>query len=605
MRSVARVLTLVALVAAFLLVQTCVAECGTRTDPMGGTGGGPIDGSLHVRVVYDGTTDPVVGAFVMVGPYPGHPFPGNRGFTSGTGEITFSDPSLVGPVTVTAGAAGHRYFTLFSVNANDLVIPLKPITSTDTVYEVGDYVSGIDVDNGVFNLGDGNLDMAFVVPSMDLEDLMSFEMASLIGPPDTIDVLGQPMEIPSNVFVPQQWELFVEIVKDHYSLYLPSGDYTITAMSGRIPRDDVLGGADIVDLIPFLQWGEIDILETTIAGNTYDADLHVDPDLNETVTLNLSNVPDGSTAWGISVGDRDGGNGLGRLVPLGLSLLGCPAGSGPCGGTLNLTTTAATGEFAGLQYFPVAAVQSDASEDLLVVMERSSHPQTYTSNIGSFFATLELTYGSLTFAWNDAESPGNGSPDVDVQTASIRSTDGLSTYWEFVIPGGQLSFEAPYLPAEAPPGPVGGNAYTWEQVALGLDYDLPSFDFDDFAFSDVAAHASHLALDRAGITFEAPTTDVAGGPASETLLLGCRPNPFNPSTTIRFGLPEPTDVDLSIYTLDGRRLVTLVDGPAPAGDSDVPWRALDASGRPLPSGVYLVRLEVAGMSDTRKLVLLK
>jgi hypothetical protein len=605
MGPIARVLILASVACVLLTVEASAAADGARTDPMGGTGGGPVDGLIHVRVVHDGTTDPVAGSFVMVGPYPGHPFQGNWGFTSGTGEITFTNANLVGPVEVTAGAPGHSYFTLISVNASDLVIPLSPITLTDPTYEVGDYVSGIDVNNGFFNAGDGYLDMAFVVPSLGLPDLMSFNMENLIGPPEIIDILGQPMEIPSNVFVPQQWELFIEIVKDHYYLYLPAGDYTITAMSGRIPRDDVLSGADIVDLIPALDWREIDILDATITGSTYGADLNVDPDLTETVTLNLSNVPDGTTAWGISVGDRDGGNGLGRLVPLGLSVLNCPAGSGPCGGTLALTTTAATGEFAGMEYFPVAAVDFDATGDLLVVMDRASHPQTYTSTIGTFFTALDLSYGDLTFAWSDAESPGNGSPSVDLQRARIRSTDGASTYWEFMIPGGQLSFLAPYLPAAAPPGPVGGGAYEWEQTALALGYDLPTFDFNDFAFSDVAAHVSHLALDSAGITFEAPTTDVADGVASTPAILGCRPNPFNPSTTVRFGLAAEADVDLSIYTLGGRRVATLVDGRMPAGERDVPWRAVDAAGRPLPGGVYFVRLTADGASDARKLVLLK
>jgi hypothetical protein len=606
MRRTARMLMLAALVSASLMLQAGAAECGVRTDPMGGTGGGPIAGLLQVRVVHDGSTDPVAGAFVMVGPYPGQPFSGNWGFTSGAGEIAFSDPGLVGPVEVTAGAAGLSYFTLTSVDAAELVIPLKPVAPAGPVYEVGDFVSGIDVNDGLFHSGDGNVDMAFVVPTLRLEDLMSFAMENLIGPMEVIDILGEPFEIPSNIFLPQQWELFVEIVKDHYYLYLPPGDYTIAALSGRIPLDQVLGGTDIVDLIPFLDWREIDILNAVVSGNTYTADLTVDPDLTETVTLNLSNVPDGSTAWCISVGDLDGAGGLGRLAPLGLSLLECPAGSGPCGGTVSLTTTAATGEFSGTEYFPVTAVEFDASDDLLVVMDRAPRPQTYTAAIGTFFSPLDLSYGDLTFAWSDAESPGNGSPDVDLQMARIRSTDGTSTYWEFMIPGGTLAFEAPYLPDGAPPGPVGGNSYAWEHVALGLDYDLPSFDFDNFAFSDVAAHVSHLALDRTGITFEAPATDVAsGGAARGAVLLGGRPNPFNPSTVIRLELAQATEVDLSIYTLDGRKVTTLANRAMSVGDHDVPWLARDASGRPLPSGVYLVRFVAEGTCDTRKLVLLK
>ena len=78
------------------------------------------------------------------------------------------------------------------------------------------------------------------------------------------------------------------------------------------------------------------------------------------------------------------------------------------------------------------------------------------------------------------------------------------------------------------------------------------------------------------------------------------PNPFNPSTTIRFTVPEPATVHLAVYDLLGRRVALLVDGSLNAGAHEVPF---DASG--LPSGTYLYRLETSGGSFTKRMTLLK
>ncbi len=591
---------------ALLLLTTSTAPA-IATDPTGGTGGGPINGILSIQVIHDGSTEPYPGAFVMVGPAPGDPIVENFGFTSATGEIVFSDPDLIGPVTVTVGAVDHRYFSLIGVDASELVIPLRPILPAGPAHEVGDFVSGIDVDNGPFHAGDGNVDMAFVLPALSLSDLISFDMGSLLGPPEIVEILGNPFEVPSNFFIPQQWELFVEIIKDHYYLYLPTGDYTLTAMSGRIPTDVLLGGGDIGDLLPAFQWREIDILDVHVAGDTYAADLNVDPDLTQTVTLNLANIPDGSLAFCISAGDLDNRTGLGRLVPLGLTSLDCPTGTGPCAGAVGLTTTAATGEFAGMAYFPAVAVDRIDTDDMLVVIDRTGYGQTYSADMSSFFDLLDLSHAQASFSWNDVESPANGSPDVDVQIARVGDAGTEAVYWEVMLPGERLGFDIPFLPPEAPPAPVEGVGYIWEQAALGLGYDLPAFDFDAFAFSDILTHGTHVALDDEAIVFGYPPVGI-GEPDTETQGLSLRsvqPNPFTAGTTIMYRLGEDAVVDLSIFGIDGRRVATLTHGPIPAGLHAVDWSGVDGHGRPVASGLYVVNLRAGASRVTQSLLVLR
>ena len=82
------------------------------------------------------------------------------------------------------------------------------------------------------------------------------------------------------------------------------------------------------------------------------------------------------------------------------------------------------------------------------------------------------------------------------------------------------------------------------------------------------------------------------------------PNPFNPTTEIRFALPEAADVRLTVYDALGREVARLVDGPVGAGHQHATF---DAGG--LPSGLYLYRLEAKGAAEafakTGRMVLVK
>lgn len=83
------------------------------------------------------------------------------------------------------------------------------------------------------------------------------------------------------------------------------------------------------------------------------------------------------------------------------------------------------------------------------------------------------------------------------------------------------------------------------------------------------------------------------------------PNPFNPETTIKYQLPQPGKVTLTIYNLLGQEIKILVDDYQTAGYHTLQWDGTDAEGRALPSGVYVYRLQTKEFSDTKKLIMLK
>ena len=83
------------------------------------------------------------------------------------------------------------------------------------------------------------------------------------------------------------------------------------------------------------------------------------------------------------------------------------------------------------------------------------------------------------------------------------------------------------------------------------------------------------------------------------------PNPFNPSTTIRYQLPVGSEVSLEIYDVLGQKVRTLVSGKQAAGFHRMVWDSRDDSGRQVAAGAYLYRLRAGDFTQVRKLMLLK
>jgi hypothetical protein len=89
-------------------------------------------------------------------------------------------------------------------------------------------------------------------------------------------------------------------------------------------------------------------------------------------------------------------------------------------------------------------------------------------------------------------------------------------------------------------------------------------------------------------------------------LRGCRPNPFNPATTIVYDVPEPGgEVTIRLFDIGGRLVRTLREGIETPGRKSTVWRGADDAGRPLPSGVYFCRMTATDYEKSIKLTLLK
>ncbi|RJP72558.1 MAG: T9SS C-terminal target domain-containing protein [Ignavibacteriales bacterium] len=78
------------------------------------------------------------------------------------------------------------------------------------------------------------------------------------------------------------------------------------------------------------------------------------------------------------------------------------------------------------------------------------------------------------------------------------------------------------------------------------------------------------------------------------------PNPFNPSTTISYSIPEEAKVNIEIYDMLGRRVTTLFDGVKTAGKYQTTWNAENCA-----SGIYFYKVSTKNFTQTKKLLLMK
>jgi hypothetical protein len=93
--------------------------------------------------------------------------------------------------------------------------------------------------------------------------------------------------------------------------------------------------------------------------------------------------------------------------------------------------------------------------------------------------------------------------------------------------------------------------------------------------------------------------------AGRTALRLAFPNPFERSTTVVFSLHASGPADVGVYDVAGRHVRTLLRGVQAAGEHTLAWDGRDDSGNRLGAGVYMLRLDAGGHSETRALRLVK
>ncbi len=140
-----------------------------------------------------------------------------------------------------------------------------------------------------------------------------------------------------------------------------------------------------------------------------------------------------------------------------------------------------------------------------------------------------------------------------------------------------------------------GCTISWDPQALPEEFD---FVLADGARTCDMRRSSSWTVE-AGVSITA--TPAPRAPALEAPT----PNPFNGATQIGFTLPEAQYVRIDVFDITGARVKTLWRGDAPAGRHTILWRGDGDNAKPLPSGVYIIRLSAPGASRTTRVILLR
>jgi hypothetical protein len=232
-----------------------------------------------------------------------------------------------------------------------------------------------------------------------------------------------------------------------------------------------------------------------------------------------------------------------------------------------------------------------------------------------FEASAVRVVGSLLFIYN--ESGGC------IQIYEVLGLNSVQYVNEICLPGGS----APSAVAAGTPTSPGKAHASNELFVAGFSQDLHAYDISDISNPVLLASTQTLGVVEYmevynGVLYTAEGSvglgsyEISGGASGvddeqpalpdRAFLHTNYPNPFNPSTTIRFDLPRSGEVTLEIFDVSGK-LIRVLAGSTDmsAGPQEVMWHGRDEADRQVPSGVYFYRLEAAGQSETKQMVLLK
>ncbi len=499
-------------------------------DPEGGTGGALLAGSLSVRVVEAGTSAPIEGAFVMVGPAAGVPFAGNVKLTDVTGAASFAHASLTGPITVTAGAAAHSYTTIMDLGVSEVVLPLSPTTAPPTAL-IGDDFTGIEVNNGILCLGDGNLDFGMALPALSAQDALGG--GALSGLSTTLEPFSTPqgdVQVFSNLYAPVQCEALSNFPKTSWHLRVPTGDLTLFGLTMRVPLADLLAAQTFLDLLQGASFHELDILrDRVVSGDSSALDLNADLPLIANLTLQIANGLPATDVIAAALGRITSAGGEELLLTMGLDGFD-PDVDGPSASVV-LETRPAIGELSDLVHgalvSQVGEAQPTGPGGSSTALRRTGFTPPATLTFSSFFDIVTIdSADDLTFTWSNVVLPTSPAADLNqtrlVHVVRVPNPDDPNatlmegtTLWTLYTRGDDLSLTLPALPPSAPlaiPDPdttPQADRLDFEHSVRGLG-ELPGvFTYDAFSFSDIVRFGTHSASNTRPLRCE--TTEEIGG----------------------------------------------------------------------------------------------
>lgn len=239
-----------------LVMPALIVGCSKNEKPksLGGEGTSSQlwaqeNNTISIKTIND---QPLAGAQILIGDALNIPFSGNFLTTDSSGQIQIP-AEWTEPMTVTVQAPGYVRVTYIAQLPGSLTIKLRPQPEKIS-YEVRGNITGLPIEDK-----DGWVDFGLIMPAFTKLDMLSFNINNVISPQnDHITALGQNIDIPANISLPEQRERYalftVTLDKPIYRTYYGQpGLNRLFAARGRFPFkatvDGLRGGAQFYDLI--------------------------------------------------------------------------------------------------------------------------------------------------------------------------------------------------------------------------------------------------------------------------------------------------------------------------------------------------------------------
>ena len=229
----------------------------------------------------------------------------------------------------------------------------------------------------------------------------------------------------------------------------------------------------------------------------------------------------------------------------------------------------------------------------------------YASNLSGYEADLNMgyVYDTLTSLYGGAQLV---SDDTAISFKSIFNADEL-------FDGDNYSDQEKWADLSGGVQPIPDKGTGDYSMVIGAGpIGLAPGDTQMVVFSlvagegleDIRANALAAKARWQIVADEMAVDDLHGVKPAVYSLLPNYPNPFNPETTIEYEVAQRTHVRISIYDPVGREVIRLIDEDRKAGSYNVKWNGLTKQG-PAASGVYFIRMQAAGYTSVRKIVLMR
>jgi hypothetical protein len=563
--------------------QSDALKSGKADPPLSkGIGGNPINGSMTVTVLDAATGLPVDGAFVMAGEAP-QSGDWNWGYTNPGGIIQFTDPGLVGPLDLSAGADGYSWMTLINLNADEATLPLgmrdRPAPDSATI---SGSVTGLDIANE-----DGYYDIAMALATLRFEDILTFNMGSLMAPSIQrcfdIPIVGvQCFDVPGNFYMDSQNERFfvflvLTLEMTPYSLPLPTDDdQSVFAFAGRVQKDSLLSllsnpDPQIADIARLVEAREIGMTAPFAPSEGLVVDIDLSNTVSETQTSLIANFPADSDIFTVSLADLDDLGGSGELLLSGYTVSE--------GGGVPESVLLPTIDPGGIipSYGAVAAAiamgqTGTATEGgITTQLERDLADRNADASLNSPLDFISgLAQSGRIFSFNDPTLPTSPTAelirgDFYIENTSSRDREYI---WETYAPGGDTQIALPEMPVGVSdpfrnPGGSERNVFQLRAAAFTRE-TTADFNYDNFEFEDYNDTVTHFSM-RNMYGFSdpyLPTTTTTTGATTTTAqptTTSTQPTTTSSTTTVE---PTTTTTTTTSSTSTTSTTTTTTEEPA-------------------------------------------